>query len=261
MSLEGGELAARLTPMQRVDMIQKGYNPMNPEDTQRYFNRQKPAGDMIQVASMPTEEGQNLNTFGESKMSYKKDYALLHREFGKDGFNDDLEMNASNRDFDFGGGQPTKASVSQRMQNYGPGTEATTIDINDSVERIVGKRQTQAGPSQQQRQVQQQPQRQVLQNDTQRQVGPIATPKATNVIMEAKQAAELGYKKGITYLNCFVRLLKQPSFDNRIQLINAMNDMVLTEERIHNKLLTEYRKGVSMAEQKMYDQIKAAKQV
>ena len=255
MSLEGGELAARLTPMQRVDMIQKGYNPMNPEDTQRYFNRQKPAGDMIAVATMPTEEGMNMNTFGESKMSYQKDYALLKNNYGQDGFKEDLEGLASSRDFD----QPSRANVGQRMSNYGPGEEPTMIDINDSVSRIVNKRQTQAGPSQQQRTVQSQPQRQVLNNNVQRPGTPIATPKATNVIVEAKSAAELGYKKGITYLNCFVKLLKQPSLENRVQLINAMNDMVLTEERVHQKLLVDYRKGVSMAEQKMYDQIKTVK--
>jgi len=51
-NLEGGELAARLTSAQRMDLIQKGYNPLSPEDVQRYLKRQKPAEGLHEIAGV-----------------------------------------------------------------------------------------------------------------------------------------------------------------------------------------------------------------
>lgn len=51
-NLEGGELAASLSPAQRMDLIQKGYNPMSPEDVQRYLNRQKPVEGLHEIAGV-----------------------------------------------------------------------------------------------------------------------------------------------------------------------------------------------------------------
>lgn len=51
-NLEGGELAASLSSAQRMDLIQKGYNPMSPEDVQRYLKRQKPAEGLHEIAGV-----------------------------------------------------------------------------------------------------------------------------------------------------------------------------------------------------------------
>lgn len=51
-NLEGGELAARLSPAQRMDLIQKGYNPMSPEDVQRFLNKQRPAEGLHEIAGV-----------------------------------------------------------------------------------------------------------------------------------------------------------------------------------------------------------------
>jgi hypothetical protein len=48
--LQGGELAASFTPAQRMDMVQKGYNPLDPEDVQRYKKGQKPLKSLVEVA-------------------------------------------------------------------------------------------------------------------------------------------------------------------------------------------------------------------
>lgn len=50
--LEGGELAARLSSAQRMDLIQKGYNPLSPTDVNNYFNKQRPVDGLHEVAGV-----------------------------------------------------------------------------------------------------------------------------------------------------------------------------------------------------------------
>jgi len=47
---------------------------------------------------------------------------------------------------------------------------------------------------------------------------------------------------------------------NRVALIEALNDMVLQEQTLHHQLINEYRNGVTLAETKVYQQIKSKKQ-
>lgn len=48
--LQGGELAASLTPQQRMNMIQMGFNPLDPEDVKRYKQGQRPTGSLKEIA-------------------------------------------------------------------------------------------------------------------------------------------------------------------------------------------------------------------
>lgn len=50
--LEGGELAARLTSAQRMDLVQKGYNPLSPTDVNNYFNKQRPVDGLHEIAGV-----------------------------------------------------------------------------------------------------------------------------------------------------------------------------------------------------------------
>ena len=50
--LEGGQLAASFTPQERMTLVSQGYNPLNPVDVERYFNRQKPAEGLLEHAGV-----------------------------------------------------------------------------------------------------------------------------------------------------------------------------------------------------------------
>lgn len=237
-----GELIASLTPQQRVDMIQKGYLPGREEEVRRYFAKEKPTGEALGLAIHDTGDGFS-KTMGEGHMSYSKDYALVKSQYG-DVFNEDLP-NLSDRDFSFD--KPvTKASVADRMKSY-----KTESSLDDKVGNILNNRQNPPVTHGSRKPIppsQQQPRQ-----------TPIAVPRSSGVIMEAQQAKQLGYKNGVRYLNAFIRLLKEPNAQNRINLIEAMNDMVLQEQSLHQQLIKEYRIGLSTAESKVYEQIKTSK--
>ena len=287
---QGGKLAATMSPSLRMEMIQRGYHPGNPEDVKRFQAGQKATGDILQVAIKPTEPGQNMMSMGEKNMSYNGDYAAIRTQAGEGGFEADMER--INNFTDEGGNQvfnqsynedgfidedgmgtpgksnynfdaleagrtqnPTVNSVKDRMGDYGAKNNGVT-NLDQAVGKILAKRTTIAGPQQQERVLGPNATATTAGYNNQR---TITVPRKATVITESKQAAQAGYTNGIKYLNSFVKLLKNPTIENRIQLITMLNEMVIAEDGVHPKLLSEYRKGVTLAEQKMYQQIKQTK--
>jgi len=98
-----------------------------------------------------------------------------------------------------------------------------------------------------------------LSNNGQNQ-GPIKTQKVITeqkqLITEAKEAVNLGYRNGIGYLNAFVALLKSPSTQGRQALIEKLNNLVMAEEGIAEEQIKYYRGGTQKAEKELYLKLK-----
>ena len=76
------------------------------------------------------------------------------------------------------------------------------------------------------------------------------------MITEAKEAVNVGYKNGIAYLNAFIGVLKEPSYATRQTLIEKINTLVVTEDNVIDEQLKYYRGGIAKAEKKMYIKLK-----
>lgn len=238
----GGELAASLSPMMRMDLIQKGYDPMNPADVKAYKTRQKPTGSLSEVAGIDQYKSMgDHGTYIDGKyVAYndKRDYGMLAKE-GKD----IVDYDSMNSNVD------PRQEMSRNMGGYG------NSDVNDRImSKLEGRRQTaQMSQPQQKRVQQEQPQ---VRKAAIRQ--PVRVPaNKPQVLTEATKANKLGYTKGIKYINAFIENIKNPSNASRENLILEMNRMVSVEEQIHPSVIQAYRNGIATAERELYTKIKS----
>jgi hypothetical protein len=241
----GGELAAQISPRIRIDMIQKGYNPMNPEDVQRYINHQQPIGDIKYITTEYVKEGQDVNTMGEKHMSYRKDYAAIKQTFNEGNLDldtlDDVEKISDTED-----GLPQDTQIEnpisnprQHLKKIMENTREHKSNINDRLNNSIFNNV---------------PQKAQQKNKF------ITIPKSQKeYITEVKQATSLGYTQACKYINAFIMQIKNPTLEGRIKFINEINEMILTEEKIHPQILHEYRKGIAKAELEFYQNIKKIK--
>lgn len=241
-----GELVAALSPRERVDMIQKGYIPGRKEDVIRYRQGQPPTGEAVDLATYVTEEGQNFNSLGEKKIKggfnfQSVDPNRAHEYVREYGMAEQFE--SSSMEFAPKTSVDPRESVKQSMDNY-KGSSSLDSKINNLMGNVQKQAQTQQRTSQQQSS--KQPQQRPL----------LTTPK--NMLKEEQVIAN-GYKDGVKYLNAFIRLLKDPSITNRETLIEAINTFITAENGLPSQMVESYRAGLSKAESKMYQQIKAAK--
>lgn len=216
--LEGGELAARLSPRQRMDMVTGGYNPLSAADVERYFKRQSPAEGLAEHAGVS-----KYKNLGEGRFDDKRDYAAISKEFHGEvpGAEFDEEVDP-------------KSSMRNQMEGYGGGFNRE-VDLNDKLTSLMERRTVTAKPKQAIRQ-------------------PISQPK--QLLTEETKARKIGYLAGIKYINAFINLIKAPTNENRGILIAEMNKMVMLEEKIHPGALKYYRAGIATAETALYKKIK-----
>lgn len=240
---QGGELAASLSPAMRMDLIQRGYDPMNPADVRAFKERKKPSGSLAEVAGVDSHKSMgDHGTMVDGKyVAYndKRDYGMLASE-GKDVI--DYESMNSPADL--------RQEMRSNMGGYSGG------DVND---RIMSKMQG--------RQPGQAPQKQLPQRRMEEQQppkrGPISAPRQIQqpaqpqLLTEANKANKLGYTKGIKYINAFIENIKNPSNATRENLILEMNRMVSVEDKIHPNILQAYRNGIAQAERELYNKIKS----
>ncbi len=249
ISEEKANLAAKIPRHIRMEMIQRGYNPMDSEDVRRFHNNEQPTGLMKELISYNLSEGANINKMGEGGMNIGADMMAIKQAMTEGDHNIDPEHFKNVP----GGDEIFKAmevdwNDNSPVQQQDKFTQAKDIkkqlgdkityqpkDVNHKLKNVLGERQA--------------PQQNV----------PIKTPRKIeerNYITEAVQASKIGYTKGCSYLNAFIRQLKNPTSEGRANLIEAMNKMVLTEEEIHPNILHEYRKGIVKAEKELYLKIK-----
>lgn len=224
--LEGGELAAALTPAVRMDMVSKGYNAMSPADVQRYFAKQKPVDGLHEVAGV--REYKNLGGGIEVAAS---DAGLLQSYEQETGVSLAGKRTSGN----------PREDVRSMMDNYGAGLGNLDDKMTGLVERGMSQRKEQRvlGPG-----------------TTNRNPNLISTPKQTlPIITEAAKAKKVGYMIGIKYINAFIANIKAPSAANRMALMKEMNNMVLIEDKIAPALLKEYRQGIAIAENELHQKI------
>ena len=230
--LEGGELAAAITPAQRMDMVQGGYNPMSPDDVQRYYKNQRPAEGLHEVAGV-----KKYMTLGGGKEVDQRDAGMLS-EFER-------ETGSSLTDGPQRTGNP-RDDVRGAMDSYGAGS----YDLDSKIARISAKVQNS------QRQLPEGRQQPRQQEDRRL----IATPKQSlPIINESAKAKKVGYTMGIRYINAFIANVKAPSSANRAALIKEMNSLILIEDKIEPQLIKEYRQGIAVAEAELYNKIKTSK--
>ena len=170
-------------------------------------------------------------------MDYKKDYAAIRREMGDDIPFDDSEA----ENFQETEALPTKKSLVSKMENYKSSTSGLDVKMRSMLDSSKYSKPQQT---------------------TQISKGPLTIPKKIEekqMITEAAKAKQMGYSSGVKYLNAFISLLKQPSSANREGLLVQLNNMVLTEEKIHSSLLSTYRQGIAEAEKQLYSKIASKK--
>lgn len=224
--LQGGELAASITPMQRMDLIQKGYNPMSADDVKRYYNNQRPIEGLQEVAGV-----KKYTSLGGGSEVDKRDAGLLQEFENETGAS--LTTGRINQS-----GNP-REDVRGMMNNYG---SSSGYDLDSKISRISEK-------------VQQSKQRQLPPTSQDRRL--IQTPKQTlPLITESAKAKKIGYTIGLRYINAFITNVKAPSSANRAILMKEMNNLVLLEDKIAPQLLKEYRQGIAIAESELYNRIK-----
>ena len=243
--LQGGELAARLSPQTRMAMIQLGYNPLSPADLNAYQKRQKPTEGLSEIAGV--SKYKNLGdrgTFIDGKhiiYSDSKDYGIISKE-GKGDLIDYDNPHVENVD--------PRMAVRDQMQEYGTFGRGES-DINDRILNRLGDRREMHETSR--------PAPRKQNNNTTR--GPIQAPKAIaqpqqQILTEAGKASKLGYAKGVKYINAFIDLIQNPTDNNRQALIEELNRMVTVEQKIHPKILAHYRSGLAAAERDLYKKLK-----
>jgi len=242
ISEENAKFAAKLSPQVRMEMVQYGYNPLNPEDYQRYLQRQKPSGQMNEIMSKGLEEGQSLYKMGEGHMNSAKDMAVIKSALaeGEHNIDPDHLKNAPDVDFEHSNvwentsevnensdPREIKKSLGDRVSNYAP------RNVNEKLKQVLETKKV-----------------------------PIQIPKKIDTktyITESTKASSLGYINACNYINSFIKQLKNPSNEGRIAFIEALNKTIVEEEKIHPNILQHYRDGITKAETELYNKIKTKK--
>lgn len=215
-----------LNAQQRWQMVQEGYNPLNPESIQRWVNKLPPDRQLAGTAAKAKKE-----SLGSRNQNDNKDYSYLGQE-----------TRGSIEDFD---NQPRKSGREHVKElindnyNYGGGSNIeervrTRLDMNSSHNEKVG-------PIKKPRMIEE-------------------TKSQKKMITEAKEAVNVGYRNGIAYLNAFVANLREPSFVTRQALIERLNVLVTTEDNVVDEQLKYYRGGIAKAEKEMYAKLKGQNQ-
>jgi len=224
INLESAEAAARLDRHVRMDMIQLGYNPMNSQDVQNFYNNKPPLGLMKELITHNLDEGVRINNMGEKAMNISADMAAIKTAINEGDANIDMQhFRNSPQDEDFYNATNVnwdnitpideitpQTNPNQIKSNLASQINYTPKNVNEKLKTVLNNTQTISLPKQ--------------------------VDKQTNKLTEKEQALKLGYSNGCSYLTAFINLLKNPTSENRIKLIQTINKMVLAEDNIHSSI-------------------------
>lgn len=213
----------QLSSEQRWNLVQEGYNPLDPESVQRWLDN-KPADKTLATAVAKVKK----QSLGSRHQNDHRDYTAIGDPGGFD--ESKLEKKVSSR-------QQLNDMVNDSYTSSGG-----TNRIEERVRARISEAQLKEGTK------------------SSENVGPIKQPRMLNenkqLITEAKDAANLGYRNGLAYLNAFIALLKNPSYASRHTMIEQLNKLVTTEDNILEEQLKYYRGGITKAEKELYAKIK-----
>jgi hypothetical protein len=222
--IEGGELAAQFSPQERMQMIQRGYNPMSPSDVEAFKRGQRPQEGLHEIAGV-----NKYRSLGMARADEYKDNTMINKKFN---FNEDIDI----EEYDSRPVNPREA-LAGKMEVYG--NRSGDVDLNDKLMSKIGSPMRESNTPSRKPQIQ--------------------APKAQSnkkIITEASTAGSAGYTLGVRYINAFITNLKNPTSQNRSLLMKEMNNLVLAESRIHPTLLPQYKAGIAKAEKELYLKIK-----
>lgn len=173
-----GELVAQLTPMQRVDMIQKGYVPGHEEDVRRYFDGLKPVGDAHVLATHDTGGGFSMNSMGEKNIKGNFNMKQVHEDEFDSHFQE-YNLNEYEEQIQTPVKVNPRDSIKQTMDTYTK--RESTLD--SKVGRILGNREE----APQRRPIpQRQTQQDFMYEETEEEVrrGPVLGPNAKRPVQQ-----------------------------------------------------------------------------
>lgn len=266
--LQGGELAAALTPAQRMDLIQRGYSPMNPYDVQAYKQGKRPTEDVGVIAGA---NDRRFSTMGMTRAS-ERDTIQARQEYNfdfgnvevPDGYRYDPSelgiLGDSNSNFN----QSPREELSSKLDSYGNNFGG---DLNSKLQSKLSLRGSLPDPARVKSRtpVANMPYDNEFGNDDglddfrsipQTPKTKIIRPGRGITSLTPTDAKKLGVKNGLLYINAFIVNIKNPSMASRVKLIDAMNNMIKAEERIPEMYLKSYYDGVSIAEKAFHNKLK-----
>lgn len=211
-----------LTKEQRWNLVQEGYNPLDLESVKRWYNKQAPDKTLAKAVAKV-----KLENLGSRKQNDQRDYAQLGTD-GPIGDDDDIHSHVNKK--------PTRADLNDMVNERYSHSGGNSIDERVRARMKDVSHNESYGPIKKPRMIEEQPRKQM--------------------ITEAKEAVNVGYRNGISYLNAFIANLKDPSFATRQTLIEQINKLVVTEDNVVDEQLKFYRGGIKKAEQEMYAKIK-----
>lgn len=212
-----------LTPAQRVDMIQRGFNPVNPEHIERYLKGEQKISMQEAVERSAAIVGEDVmdRSLGSSKYAAAPPPGYERSE---------MEYNQGH----FGYAGPNK---------YAPGT--TTPNAGSQGERPFLNEENYGGTS-----------KTITSEDL---LSLRDIPNKTKM-RSLNEVVNRGKSYATEYYNAFIRSLQDPSTKANVEVYKCLEKMLKQEriikENYDAKALNAYRSSVRAITQKMYSQLK-----
>ena len=215
---------------QIMDMVQKGYNSLNPKDVKNYLEKKPP----LLEENLQLIGGQEAlkRGMGESHMNDNVDFGQIQQELGYDPTKEFYESNHAD-DFDYND-VFSKFNVSDDF-----------VDIKNKM-KTYDKLKSKSLKMES------------FDDDLDESEYLISKPEK-NLIKNKKEAYTLGYNLGIEYINEFITLLKNPKASQRKIMIQKLLQLQKTESEIHKSVLAYYKGGIAKSEKELYSKIKSKK--
>jgi hypothetical protein len=223
----------------RWALLQLGYNPANPADVKRYKNKQPPSREL---ATHVAEVGV-YKSLGEATISDNQSYAQIDRAFGASAgkFDESLLKDP----------QPIVGrSQDYTESDYEQGYDTTEENLYDNesedprgkINRMMNNTQAIGGNHKL--------------DSLHETIKTRQVPEKRQLITEGAAAREVGYKKGVGYINAFIKLLKQPNIETRKIFFKKTQECEFMQESIHPKIIKYYQAGITQAEKEYAQQIR-----
>lgn len=229
----------KLNARQIMEMVQYGYNSLNPKDVQNYLQGKKPVG------SLDFFYGSSglKNNLGEAHINDSTDFGAIKETFGGNdptsSFKYEEDEYTSHGDYQVLGPNgvkdisqkirtrlESKALLQNTQQNY-----STQSNLNNKMQDLFEEEE--------------EPRRK-----------PVNKIKK---ITDTKKAGSIGYDAGIDYINEFIVLIKNPNSKQRKVVFEKMQEIIESESLFTSESVKYYKGGVNKAEKELWNMIQKKK--
>ncbi len=219
-----------LSAAQIMDMIQRGYNSLNPNDIRNYLNRKPPATN----ESMNFFFGGKLkNNLGEGNINDSSDYGALKETFGADagvGFKYENDQYTSNDSYKVLGPNGSYKDISKEFKQR---MEAKSLNKKMGLQNLFEE-----------------------ESENEDEIKP---SNKKNKITDNKKSGQIGYEKGVEYINEFIALLKNPNSKQRYSFFLKLKEVFEKESFFTEESIKYYKGGLNKAEKELMNKIKKTK--